>query len=83
MSDNPLRELEDKVQLLHLDYASNKAAMAAAIEHLTTAVNGLTSTVQDFRDTINKGKGAVWLFGLLATALGGLVSWVMTRLFQT
>jgi hypothetical protein len=78
MTDDRLSALEARVYQLHAD----NARLTESVEHLATAVTGLTSVVQEFRDTLNKGKGAVWLFGLVATGIGGLVSWVMTRLFQ-
>lgn len=73
-------ELSDRVRALEIASATDRATTDAAIEHLTEAVKSLTTTVQEFRDTLNKGKGAVWLFGLLAVAFGSLVSWVMTHL---
>lgn len=71
-----------RLRALEIAFAAEQATTTAAIEHLTEAVNNLTQTVQEFRDTLNKGKGAVWLFGLVATGIGGVASWVMTRIFQ-
>jgi hypothetical protein len=74
---------EERLRALEIAFAAERATTAAAIEHLTEAVNELTKSVQEFRDTLNQGKGAVWLFGIVATAVGGIASWVMTRLFQS
>ncbi len=74
---------DERLRALEIAFAADKAATNAAIEHLTEAVNGLTATVQDFRDTLNKGKGAVWLFGILAASVGGIISWIATHLFRT
>jgi hypothetical protein len=78
MTDDRLSALEARVYQLHAD----NARLSESVDHLASAVAGLTAGVQDFRDTMNKGKGAVRLFGLVATGVGGLASWVMTRLFQ-
>lgn len=72
-----------RLRALEIAFAAEQARTTAAIEHLTEAVNELTKGVQEFRDTLNKGKGAVWLFGIVATAVGGIASWVMTRIFQS
>lgn len=82
MSEERISALERDVTAIRIAYAGDRAATNAAVEHLTKAVEELTQSVQQFRDTLNKGKGAVWLFGLIATCLGGLVSWAMTRIFQ-
>ena len=78
MTDDRLTSLERVVTELRIEHAR----LSESVEHLATAVTSLTGVVQEFRDTLNKGKGAIWLFGLVATGIGGVVSWVMTRLFQ-
>ena len=77
-----LDELEALVTDLRIAVATDRAATTAAINHLTSAVQDLTKGVQEFRDTLNKGKGAVWLFGIVAAAVGGLISWMTTHLFR-
>ena len=56
------------------------------LEHVAEAVNGLNSTVQDLRDTMNKGKGALtgmlWLCGVMSAAVGGVISWVTTLFYR-
>jgi hypothetical protein len=77
MSEDRLTSLERDFRQLMVDHAR----LSESVEHLASAVTGLTGVVQEFRDTLNKGKGAVWLFGLVATALGAIGAWAMTRLF--
>lgn len=78
MTADRLKALEDRVYQLGID----NARLSESVEHLASAVSGLTTVVQDFRDTLNKGKGAIWLFGVLAAAVGGLISWATTHLFR-
>lgn len=79
MSDDRLATLEQRVYELRAE----NSRLTQSVENLATAVSGLTTVVQDFRDTLNKGKGAIWLFGVLAATLGGLISWATTHLFRT
>jgi hypothetical protein len=76
-------DLSARLRALEIASATDRATTSAAIDHLTEAVNSLTTTVQEFRDTLNKGKGAVWLFGILAASVGGIISWIATHLFRT
>lgn len=78
MTDDRLTALEARVSDLRVD----NARLSEAVDHLATAVGSLTQGVQEFRDTLNKGKGALWLFGVLAAAVGGLASWATTQLFR-
>lgn len=78
MSEDRVRALEVQMTDLRVD----NARLSESLDHLSSAVSDLTGVVQEFRDTMNKGKGAIWLFGFGATAIGGIASWVMTRLSQ-
>jgi hypothetical protein len=78
VSEERLSALENRMYQLHAD----NARLTESVEHLATAVTSLTDVVQEFRDTLNKGKGAIWLFGVLAAAVGGLISWATTHLFR-
>jgi hypothetical protein len=78
MTDDRLSALEARVYQLHAD----NARLSESVEHLASAVTGLTEVVQGLRDTMNRGKGALWLFGGLAAVLGGLVSWATTLFFR-
>lgn len=82
MTDDRLSVLESQMTDLRIAVASDRAATSAAIDHLTEAVRDLTKGVQEFRDTMNKGRGAVWLFGVMAAAIGGIISWATTLLFR-
>jgi hypothetical protein len=64
------------------DVRIQNARLTESLEHLARSVTDLTEVVQQFRDTLNRGKGAVWLFGILAAAAGGLISWATTLLFR-
>lgn len=78
MTDERITTLEGHVTDLRVD----NARLSESVDHLARAVANLTTIVGTLNDTFNKGKGAVWLFGMVATAVGGLASWVMTRIFQ-
>lgn len=78
MSEERLSALESHVTDLRIE----NARLSGSIEHLATAVSGLTSVVQELRDSMNRGKGALWLFGIMAATVGGLVSWATTLLFR-
>lgn len=74
MSEERLKAVEDLVTNLRIE----NAKLSEAIEHLSTTVSSLTSVVQEIRDAMNKGKGAIWLFGVLSAAVGAFISWVTT-----
>jgi hypothetical protein len=78
VNEERLTALEARVSDLRVD----NARLTESVEHLAEAVSRLSGTVGTLNDTFNKGKGAVWLFGLVATGIGGIASWAMTRLFQ-
>jgi hypothetical protein len=78
MTEDRLKAVENHVTELRIA----NARTSESIDHLSSAVTGLTTVVQEFRDTINRGRGAVWLFGILAAAVGGLISWATTLIFR-
>ena len=61
--------MEDRVRSLEIA----NAKLATSVEHLSTTVTVLASTVQDLRDTMNQGRGALWLMMAAAGALGAIV----------
>lgn len=73
-SDERVEKLEAEVTNLRI----SNATLSVAVEHLATAVKGLTETVQVLRDTLNQGRGALWL-ALLA---GGSVSALFITIFR-
>ncbi len=79
MSEERLSALEERVTALRVD----NARLSESVEHLANAVSGLTEVVQSLRDSMNRGRGALWLFGIMAATVGGFVSWATTLFFQT
>lgn len=73
-SDERVQKLEAEVTNLRI----SNATLSVAVEHLATAVKGLTETVQILRDTLNQGRGALWL-ALLA---GGSISALLMTFFR-
>lgn len=55
------------------------ARLATSLEHLTDSVKELTRTVQDLRDTMNRGKGALWIVVGASTLVGGAISAALTK----
>lgn len=55
------------------------ARLAASLEHLTESVRELTRTVQDLRDTMNRGRGALWVIVGASTLVGGAISAGLTK----
>ncbi|HEU4600509.1 MAG TPA: DUF1515 family protein [Steroidobacteraceae bacterium] len=75
--------MEDRVQRLEVEVVElrvQNAEFSGSLTALKEAVSELKCVVQDLRDTMNKGRGAVWLFGIGAAALGGLVSAILKKL---
>ena len=77
VQEDRVRELEAQVTNLRVD----NAGLATSVEHLAGAVKTLTETVQDLRDTMNKGRGALWMSMLLAGGIGAAVATVIKRIF--
>lgn len=75
--EDRVRELEAQVTNLRVD----NAGLATSVEHLAGAVKTLTETVQDLRDTMNKGRGALWMAMLLAGGIGAALTTVIKRVF--
>jgi len=75
--EDRVRELEAQVTDLRID----NAGLATSVEHLAGAVKTLTETVQDLRDTMNKGRGALWMAMLLAGGIGAALTTVLKRVF--
>lgn len=70
MSEDRLSRLENENQQRAIDHAR----LSTSVEHLNESVRELTAKVGEFRDTMNKGRGAMWVVLGACTALGGLVS---------
>lgn len=78
MSEERLKKVEEHVTDLRVE----NARLSESVQHLADAVSTLTVVVQDLRDSMNRGRGALWLFGIMAATVGGLVSWATTLLFR-
>jgi len=74
---------EERISRLEADVVNlrvQSASFDGSIDALKEAVDELREVVQDLRDTMNKGRGAAWLFMAGAAALGSLVSLILKRM---
>lgn len=74
--------LETRVRELEVE----QGRTALALEHVNETLRELVTTVQDMRDTMNQGKGALrgahWLWGILSGAVGAAIAWATTHFRQ-
>lgn len=63
-----IRALEREV----IDLRLANQSLSTNIQHLTKAVDSLAETVQGLRDTMNQGRGALWVAMTASGALGAL-----------
>ena len=63
-SDERVQKLEAEVTNLRI----SNATLSVAVEHLATAVKGLTETVQVLRDTLNQGRCGLLSWRAVASA---------------
>jgi len=68
--------MEERVRDLEIA----NAALAVNITHLTNTVADLSRTVQDLRDTMNKGRGALWLALLAAGTIASIITTMAKKL---
>jgi NADPH-dependent curcumin reductase CurA len=61
--------MEDRVRSLEIA----NAKLATSVEHLSSTVTILASTVQDLRDTMNQGRGALWIMMAAAGSIGAII----------
>lgn len=78
MNDDRFVRLEESVSQLRED----KAALVASVEHLTDAVDKLTTTVETLSAAMNRGKGALWVIVGASTFLGGAISAGVNKLLS-
>lgn len=79
-----MEEHTERVHRLESDVSAlrvSNATLSASLDHLTQAVTTLTETVQVLRDTLNQGRGAMWLMMSLGAGLGGLCVVVLKKFF--
>ncbi len=74
MEDRVAR-LEDRVS--SLEVAAGKIDTSS--EHLAKTVDQLSAVVQDLRDTMNQGRGALWAITAAAGVAGGAVALMLKR----
>ena len=77
MTEERLTTVEQQVGNLRV----SNAELAKSVEHLSTAVAALTLTVQTLRDTINTGRGALWVIAGAAGTLGAIFATVFKKAF--
>jgi hypothetical protein len=69
--------VEDRIVKLEggvTDLKIANAKLAVSVEHLAASVRSLVSTVDVLRDTINQGRGAVWVIVGVSGAIGALIA---------
>lgn len=74
--------MQDRITRLETEVGNLRvqgAEFNSTLMNLKDAVTELREVVQELRDTMNKGRGAIWLFGLGAAGLGGLVSAIIKK----
>ena len=54
---------------------ARKSATEVKIDFLVREVKELKSETQSLRADINKGKGAIWILLILASAIGGIYNY--------
>lgn len=75
--------MEERIQRLEVDVMNLRiqgAEFNGSMTALTKAVDELKEVVQELRDTMNKGRGVIWIFGLGAAAMGGVASAILKKL---
>ena len=75
MSEERLDRLEQRVS--SLEVAAGKIDTSS--EHLAKTVDQLSTVVQDLRDTMNQGRGALWAITAAAGIVGGTVALFVKR----
>lgn len=71
-------ELEREVGNLRV----NNAALGTSVEHLAKAVETLTDTVGELRDTMNQGRGALWVAMFVSGGVGAGVMALIKNFFK-
>lgn len=68
--ESRLAELEERISNVRV----NNASLTTSVEHLAESVKNLTIIVQQLRDTMNQGRGALWVITGAAAMLGAIVA---------
>lgn len=78
-------ELAQAIRELERDMVAMKvsnATLAVTLASLTAQVGQLERTLTTLNDTMNKGKGVLWLVLLIAGTLGAAASSVVKRVME-
>jgi hypothetical protein len=78
MSEERLAALESHVTDVRID----NARINESIDHLAATVADLALSVKNLTGYMERGKGALWVFGIMSATAGGLISWATTLLFR-
>jgi hypothetical protein len=86
VSPEPIDQLGHHERVHHVerqvtDLRVANAALSSSVEHLAKTVDVLNVTVQSLRDTINQGRGAIWVMVGAAGAVGAVIATMIKRLF--
>lgn len=74
--------MEERVHRLEIEVVNLRiqhAEFNGALSSLEEAVDELREVVQDLRDTMNRGRGVIWLFGIGAAGLGSVLSAILKK----
>lgn len=77
--------MEDRILDLERDVTNlrvENAGLGKSVEHLSLSVEKLSEVVQELRDTMNKGRGALWILGSTAAGLGSITTIVAESIFR-
>lgn len=78
MNDQRLSRLEETVATLREDNAS----LSTSVEHLSSSLEKLTLKLDELNNTMNRGRGALWVIAGACTLLGAGISAGINKLFQ-
>ena len=73
-----IRNIEKEV----IELRVSNATLSQSVESLADNVKGLTSVVQELRNALNKGKGALWAICSGSAVAGGIVATVAEWMFK-
>lgn len=77
MSEQRLSDVEDQVQDLEI----RQAELAVEIRHMTAVLDKLSDNVNSLTSAMDRGKGALWVFGGISSAVGALLTIVISNFF--
>jgi uncharacterized coiled-coil protein SlyX len=78
VSEERIEALAEQITNIRIDHAK----MTQSVEHLSKTVDELAKAVTELTSYMNRGRGALWVFGVMSATAGGLISWATTLLFR-